>query len=57
MSDTAVQHRSPDQHSERAHAPGRAPGRFTHTAVMASRALRISSRNIDALITSLALPI
>ncbi|MEU6939675.1 ABC transporter permease, partial [Streptomyces rubiginosohelvolus] len=57
MSDTAVQHSSPDRLSERAPAPGRGPGPFTHTAVMAARALRISSRNIDALITSLALPI
>ncbi|BFP54153.1 multidrug efflux ABC transporter permease LieB [Streptomyces sp. CMC78] len=37
--------------------PGRGPGPLIHTVVMAARALRISSRNIDALITSLALPI
>ncbi|PCG83437.1 multidrug ABC transporter permease [Streptomyces sp. WZ.A104] len=36
---------------------GSSPGSLTHTAVMAGRSLRISSRNTDALITALALPI
>ncbi|RPK94537.1 ABC transporter permease [Streptomyces sp. ADI98-10] len=60
MSDTAVQRRSPARRPDGAGAvpdPGRGPGPLTHTVVMAARALRISSRNTDALITSLALPI
>ncbi|MFE9697656.1 ABC transporter permease [Streptomyces sp. NPDC006270] len=58
MSDTAVQPRStPRRPAGPAPAPGRGPGPLTHTAVMAARALRVSSRDTDALITSLALPI
>ncbi|MFJ7413653.1 ABC transporter permease [Streptomyces sp. NPDC098077] len=60
MSDTAVRRRDPARHTDdaaRRPEPGRGPGRLTHTAVMTARALRISSRNTDALITSLALPI
>ncbi|PWS43692.1 multidrug ABC transporter permease [Streptomyces sp. ZEA17I] len=37
--------------------PGRAPGPLTHAAVLAARSVRISRRNTDALIMSLALPI
>ncbi|MFE2979131.1 ABC transporter permease [Streptomyces sp. NPDC059258] len=58
MSDTAVQSRGPVRRTDEAvQDPGHGAGPLTHTAVMATRALRISSRNIDALITSLALPI
>ncbi|MFD4025253.1 ABC transporter permease [Streptomyces sp. NPDC058576] len=58
MSDTAVQRRAPARQPDgAAEDPGRGPGPLTHTVVMAARALRISSRNTDALITSLALPI
>ncbi|MFE9305506.1 ABC transporter permease [Streptomyces sp. NPDC006856] len=57
MSDTAVPRSSPSRLPERARTPGHGPGPFTRTAVLAARALRISSRHTDALITSLALPI
>ncbi|KOG82058.1 MULTISPECIES: ABC transporter permease [Streptomyces] len=59
MSDTAVQpRRAPARPTGTVSGPpGRTPGPLTHTAVMTARALRLSSRNIDALITSLALPI
>ncbi|MFH9609690.1 ABC transporter permease [Streptomyces sp. NPDC017448] len=59
MSDTAVQPRNaPPRPAGTAAAPRRrTAGPLTHTAVMTARALRISSRNVDALITSLALPI
>ncbi|WP_254812044.1 ABC transporter permease [Streptomyces cavourensis] len=37
--------------------PGSTPGPLTHAAVLAARSVRISRRNTDALIMSLALPI
>ncbi|WP_405635880.1 ABC transporter permease [Streptomyces sp. NBC_01178] len=59
MSDTAVQHRSAPVRPTGTAAKGRdrGAGPLTHTAGMTARALRLSSRNVDALITSLALPI